>query len=168
MRSFAKIKPTRKFSNLQYLLHTHAVRHQLNICFNRKILPQFENQTSCMKGVVLLWKNCILLAGTGVRNIRTVACGFSPIKIHYSDQNKWSLCVCFFSIKYRSLTSFIAMFIAFSVTPGVTHSVPTAFITWWVTIPYPQHLSRDEWPIRTHCIYHVMNDHSVPTAFITW
>ena len=48
----------------------------------------------------------ILLAGTGVRKISSVLCGFSPIKIHFSDylksfnqQNKSSVCI--FPIKYR-------------------------------------------------------------------
>ena len=30
-------------------------------------------------------KSSILLAGTGVRKINSVACEFSPIKIHFSD-----------------------------------------------------------------------------------
>ena len=43
-------------------------------------------------------KNCILLAGTGVKNDSTVVCGFSPIKIHYSDYPKQIIGVlCFFN-----------------------------------------------------------------------
>ena len=33
-------------------------------------------------------KNSILLAGTGVRKISSVACGFNSIKIHFSDYPK--------------------------------------------------------------------------------
>ena len=33
-------------------------------------------------------KSCILLAGTGVGKNSTVACGFSPSKIHYYDNPK--------------------------------------------------------------------------------
>ena len=33
-------------------------------------------------------KSSILLAGKGVRKISSVACGFSPIKIHFSDYLK--------------------------------------------------------------------------------
>ena len=33
-------------------------------------------------------KSSILLAGTGVRKISYVACGFSPIEIHFSDYTK--------------------------------------------------------------------------------
>ena len=33
-------------------------------------------------------KSSIFLAGIGVRNISSVACGFSPNKIHYSDYPK--------------------------------------------------------------------------------
>ena len=33
-------------------------------------------------------KNSILLAGTGVRIISSEACGFIPIKIHFSDYPK--------------------------------------------------------------------------------
>ena len=38
--------------------------------------------------VLLYMKSCILLAGTGVRKNITLACGFSLIKIHYSDYPK--------------------------------------------------------------------------------
>ena len=48
----------------------------------------------------------ILLAETGVRKISSVACGFSPIKIHYFDDpkrfiNRINEVYVFFSIKYR-------------------------------------------------------------------
>ena len=38
--------------------------------------------------VVQCTKNLYLLAGTGVREINAVACGFSPIKIRFSDYPK--------------------------------------------------------------------------------
>ena len=42
-----------------------------------------------------MYQKALLLAGTGVWKISSVACGFSSIKIDYSDcpnqQNKWSL-----------------------------------------------------------------------------
>ena len=49
-------------------------------------------------------KSYILSARTGVRENSTVACWFSPIKIHYSDYPKQiNEVYVFFSIKYRSL-----------------------------------------------------------------
>ena len=36
-------------------------------------------------------KSSILLTGTGVRKISSVACGFSPTKIHFSDYPKSSI-----------------------------------------------------------------------------
>ena len=52
-------------------------------------------------------KSSILLAGTGVWKISSVACGFSSIKIDYSDYRKSLISrinevyVFFFSIKYH-------------------------------------------------------------------
>ena len=43
----------------------------------------------------------ILLARTGVRKMSSVACGFSPIKIHFSDHQKDSI-----SIINESITIF--------------------------------------------------------------
>ena len=54
-----------------------------------------------MLGVVLCMKKLHLLEGTGVRKERNVACGFSPIKIHYSDNPKRINEVYVFSINYR-------------------------------------------------------------------
>ena len=46
-----------------------------------------------------VWKRCILLVGTGIWKISSVACGFSSVKnLLFCQQNKWSLG---FSIKYR-------------------------------------------------------------------
>ena len=60
-------------------------------------------------------KAAFLLAGTGFRRKNsTVACGFSPIKIHYSDYPKKINEVYVFSIKYVYKTPklhFIAMLI---------------------------------------------------------
>ena len=41
-----------------------------------------------MKGVVLYIKSSILLAGSAISKISTVACGSSPIKAHYFDYLK--------------------------------------------------------------------------------
>ena len=53
---------------------------------NHGIIREFS--LGCMKGVVLCMKKlhficCILFAGTGVRKISTVACGFRPFRIHH-------------------------------------------------------------------------------------
>ena len=47
---------------------------------NMRIKPRMYVRHS-----IMYEKNCILLAGTGVRKISYVACGFSPIKIHRSE-----------------------------------------------------------------------------------
>ena len=51
------------------------------------------------------YQKAILLAGTGIWKISSVACGFSSIKIDYSDYPKSLISrineVCVFSIKYR-------------------------------------------------------------------
>ena len=52
---------------------------------------RIESSLSCKKGalrVVLRTKFFILLAKTGLRKINSAACGFSPIKIHFSDYPK--------------------------------------------------------------------------------
>ena len=58
-------------------------------CSNRESLAQFENQ---IKPQVYVWrivpKSSILLARTGVRKISSVSCGFSNIKIYFSDYPK--------------------------------------------------------------------------------
>ena len=41
-----------------------------------------------MWAMYYVWKSCIVLAVTGIRKNSNVACGFSPIKIHYSDYPK--------------------------------------------------------------------------------
>ena len=50
-------------------------------------------------------KSSILLARTGIGKINSVACGFSPIKIHFSDYPKSKISrineVYVFSIKYH-------------------------------------------------------------------
>ena len=52
---------------------------------NSKISARFENQAlNICKAYYYVWNSWILLAGTGVRKISSVACGFSYIKIHYS------------------------------------------------------------------------------------
>ena len=62
-------------------------------------------------------KSSVLLSRTGVRKISSVACGLSPIKIHlfwlpekFNQQNKWSLCIFQWNIRYilfkKSITSF--------------------------------------------------------------
>ena len=56
--------------------------------------------------LVVLWrKSSILLAGTGVRKIHSVACGFSPVKIHFSAYLNSLISrineVYIFQIKYR-------------------------------------------------------------------
>ena len=61
--------------------------------------------------VVLSTKKLHLLAGTGVWKIRSVACGFSSIKIDYSDYPKSLISeisdVYVFGIKYRNSDIFI-------------------------------------------------------------
>ena len=61
--------------------------------FNRESPAQFENGIQplvCIRPlrVVLCEKKLILLAGTGVSKVSSVACVFSPIKIHLSDYLK--------------------------------------------------------------------------------
>ena len=55
--------------------------------------------------VVLCTKKLHFLARTGVRKISSVACGFSPFKIHFSDYTERLISrineVYVFSIKYR-------------------------------------------------------------------
>ena len=46
---------------------------------------QISGVSKAHYAVHYVWKNSILLAGTGIRKIISVACGFRPIKIHYSD-----------------------------------------------------------------------------------
>ena len=51
-------------------------------------------------------KGSIVLARTGIRKFSSVACGFSPIKVHFSDYRKSLLSrinevYVFFYIKYR-------------------------------------------------------------------
>ena len=49
---------------------------------------RIESSLGCTEGalrVVLCTKKSSLLAGTCIRKISSVACGFSPIKIHFSD-----------------------------------------------------------------------------------
>ena len=81
------------------------------IC-NRESPAQFENRTKPRVYVrhitrtnVVLWKSSILLAGTGVRKINSVACGFSPIKPIFIITQKNVISrineVMYFSIKYR-------------------------------------------------------------------
>ena len=62
-----------------------------------------SNQASGVRkahyGQYYVRKSSILLAGTGVRKISSVACGFSSVKIHYSVNRINEVYV--FSIKYR-------------------------------------------------------------------
>ena len=52
---------------------------------NRKISAQFKNQAQdYVRRSIEYENNSISLAGTGVRKISFVACGFSCIKIHYT------------------------------------------------------------------------------------
>ena len=67
-----------------------------------------ESWLGCMYGalrIVLCTKSSILLAGTVVWKISSVACWFSSIKIDYSDYPKSLIsrinAVYVFSIKYR-------------------------------------------------------------------
>ena len=52
-----------------------------------KAPAQFENRIKPRMYYAKYYvrKSSILLAGTGARKISSVACGFSPIKIHFSD-----------------------------------------------------------------------------------
>ena len=61
--------------------------------FNRESPTQFENRIKHRVYVRCMGrKGPFLLAGTGVRKISSVACGFSPIKIHFSDFPKSLIC----------------------------------------------------------------------------
>ena len=63
---------------------------------NRESRAQFENRIKPQVYIVSITrstcskykKSFILLAGTGVRKTSSVACGFSPIRIHFSDYPK--------------------------------------------------------------------------------
>ena len=64
---------------------------------NRESLALFENRIKPRVYVrritrsptnVCTKKSSIMLAGTGVRNISSVSCGFSSIKIYFSDYSK--------------------------------------------------------------------------------
>ena len=67
---------------------------------NRKTSAHFENQASDVcKAQYYVWKDCILLAGTGVRKISSVAWVFSSIKINYSVNRIHEVYA--FSITYR-------------------------------------------------------------------
>ena len=61
---------------------------------NRDSPAQFENRIKplmyarCITRSTVYEKSSILLSGTGVGNISSVACGFSPIQIHFSDYLK--------------------------------------------------------------------------------
>ena len=76
----------------------------------RESPPQFENRIMARVYVMHITRNTMyqklhLLAGTGVWKIRSVACGFSSIKIDYSDYLRSLISrineVYVFSIKYR-------------------------------------------------------------------
>ena len=47
-----------------------------------------ESSLGYMKGTILCMKKLHLLAKTGVRKNSSVACGFSPTKIHYFEDTK--------------------------------------------------------------------------------
>ena len=67
---------------------------------NQNILAQLENRAlDVCKAEYNVRKSCILLAGTGLRKISSVECGFSSIKIQYSVNRINEVYV--FSIKYR-------------------------------------------------------------------
>ena len=67
-----------------------AIQGRSACASNRESLAQFEksNQASGVRKAQYGWKGSILLAGTGVRKISSVTCGFSLIKIHFSDYPK--------------------------------------------------------------------------------
>ena len=77
----------------------------------RESPPQFENRIMARMYVrsitrSTMYQKCsILLAGTGIWKISSVACGFSSIKMDYSDNPKSLISrineVYGFSIKYR-------------------------------------------------------------------
>ena len=76
----------------------------------RESPPQFENRIMARVYVrsitrSTMYQKAPFLAGTGVWKISSVACGFSSIKIHYSDYPKSLISrineVDVFSIKYR-------------------------------------------------------------------
>ena len=95
---------------------------------NRESSAQFENRIKPWEYVRRITrsttceKRYILLTGTGVRKMSSVACRFSPIKIHFSyPKSLISLInevyvVVVFSIKYRysekTYTSFITVLFA--------------------------------------------------------
>ena len=78
---------------------------------NRESPAQLENQTKPLVYIrritrsTMKEKNSILLAGTGIRIISTVACGLIPIKTHYFDHPKRFIkrinAIYVFSIIYR-------------------------------------------------------------------
>ena len=50
--------------------------------------PVRESSLGCIQGIVLCIKNLHFISGNWRKEICTVACGFSPIKVHYSDHPK--------------------------------------------------------------------------------
>ena len=93
---------------------SYAVQCYLFGLTNRESPAQFENRIKPWMYVRPITRRTMnLLAGTGVRKISSVVCGFSLIKIHFSDypkslirENKLNLCVfllllLFFWIKYN-------------------------------------------------------------------
>ena len=67
--------------------------------------PAKHSTTEPLRSQYYVPKSSILLAGTGVRKISSVACGFSSIKIDYLDYPKSLISIIdefyAFSIKYR-------------------------------------------------------------------
>ena len=57
-----------------------------------------------------MYENCNLLAKTGVRNISPAACGFSLIKIYYSDYPKRFIHI-INEVMFFYIISLLAMFI---------------------------------------------------------
>ena len=51
-------------------------------------------------------KSSVLLAGTGVRKISFLACGFSPVKIQFSEYPERLMKFMYFSIKCRYIAIF--------------------------------------------------------------
>ena len=88
-----------------------SISKQTNSNLNRESPTQFENRIKSRMYVrrithsSMYEKSPLLLAGTGVRKISSLACWFSPIKINFSDYPKSLISkkmqLMYVSIKYR-------------------------------------------------------------------
>ena len=70
------------------LYYTSSVNRESLALFESRIKPRVYVRRITRSCMYTVRKSSILLAGTGVRKISSVARGFSPIKIHFSEYLK--------------------------------------------------------------------------------